>query len=72
VNAIGKSLAIDLKPRGVAVFLMHPGYVSTDMVGGQGDISPAQAAERLVAKVDALTLDDTGTFWHSSGSALPW
>jgi NAD(P)-dependent dehydrogenase (short-subunit alcohol dehydrogenase family) len=72
VNAIGKSLAIDLKPRGVAVFLMHPGYVSTDMVGGQGDISPAQAAERLVAKVDALTLDDTGTFWHSNGSALPW
>jgi NAD(P)-dependent dehydrogenase (short-subunit alcohol dehydrogenase family) len=72
VNAIGKSLAIDLKPRGVAVFLMHPGYVSTDMVGGHGDITPAQAAERLVAKVDALTLDDTGTFWHSNGSALPW
>ena len=72
VNAIGKSLAVDLAPRGVAVFLMHPGYVATDMVRGQGDISPAQAAERLTAKVDALGLAETGTFWHSDGSALAW
>jgi NAD(P)-dependent dehydrogenase (short-subunit alcohol dehydrogenase family) len=72
VNAIGKSLAVDLAPRGIPVFLMHPGYVATDMVRGQGDISPAQAAERLTAKVDKLGLADTGTFWHSDGSALPW
>jgi NAD(P)-dependent dehydrogenase (short-subunit alcohol dehydrogenase family) len=72
VNAIGKSLAVDLKPRGVAVFLMHPGYVATDMVGGHGDITPAQSAERLIAKLDVLSLEDTGTFWHSDGSALPW
>jgi NAD(P)-dependent dehydrogenase (short-subunit alcohol dehydrogenase family) len=72
VNAIGKSLAVDLRPRGVAVYLLHPGYVATDMVGGHGDITPQQAAERMVAKVDALDLDDTGTFWHSNGSPLPW
>lgn len=72
VNAIGKSLAVDLKPRGVAVFLMHPGYVSTEMVGGHGDITPAQSAERLVSVVDGLGMPDTGTFWHSNGSSLPW
>jgi NAD(P)-dependent dehydrogenase (short-subunit alcohol dehydrogenase family) len=72
VNAIGKSLAVDLAPRGISVFLMHPGYVATDMVRGQGDISPAQAAERLTAKVDGLGLAETGPFWHSDGSALPW
>ncbi len=72
VNAIGKSLAIDLKPRGVAVYLMHPGYVATDMVGGSGDIRPEVAAERLVARLDTLGLDQTGSFWHSNGSALPW
>jgi NAD(P)-dependent dehydrogenase (short-subunit alcohol dehydrogenase family) len=72
VNAIGKSLAVDLKPRGVAVFLMHPGYVATDMVGGSGDIRPEQAAERLIARLDALTLEKTGSFWHSNGSELPW
>jgi NAD(P)-dependent dehydrogenase (short-subunit alcohol dehydrogenase family) len=72
VNAIGKSLAIDLKPRGIAVFLLHPGYVATDMVGGHGDLQPAQAAERLFAVLNSRSLEDSGTFWHSNGSALPW
>lgn len=72
VNAIGKSLAIDLAPRGIAVYLLHPGYVATDMVGGSGDLTPKQAAERLVARVDTLGLEQTGTFWHSNGSALTW
>ena len=72
VNAIGKSLAVDLAPRGISVFLLHPGYVATDMVGGSGDISPEQAAERLVERLDTLTLEQTGTFWHANGDSLPW
>lgn len=72
VNAIGKSLAIDLAPKGVAVYLLHPGYVATDMVDGAGDISPDTAAERLSARVDSLGQDQTGTFWHSNGSQLTW
>jgi NAD(P)-dependent dehydrogenase (short-subunit alcohol dehydrogenase family) len=72
VNAIGKSLAVDLLPRGIAVFLLHPGYVATDMVGGHGDVTPAQAAERLIARVDGLDLARTGSFWHANGTALPW
>ena len=72
VNAIGKSLAIDLGPRGIGVYLLHPGYVATDMVGGTGDISPDVAAQRLVARVDSLDQAQTGTFWHSNGSQLTW
>ena len=72
VNAIGKSLAVDLAPRGISVFLMHPGYVAPDMVGGSGDISPAQAAGLLVALLDRLGPVHTGTFWHSNGNPLPW
>ena len=72
VNAIGKSLAVDLKPRGIAVFLLHPGYVATDMVGGTGDVSPDQAATQLIERLDTLTLEQTGTFWHANGTPLPW
>jgi NAD(P)-dependent dehydrogenase (short-subunit alcohol dehydrogenase family) len=72
VNAIGKSLALDLESRGIAVVLLHPGYVATDMVGGNGDVSPAQAASQLIARLDALTLADSGSFQHANGSALPW
>lgn len=72
VNAVGKSLAVDLASRGIAVCLLHPGLVATEMVGGKGDVSPEQAAEGLAARVDALSLANTGSFWHANGSTLPW
>lgn len=72
LNAAGKSLAVDLKPRGIAVAILHPGYVRTDMTQQHGHIGPQQAAERLVQRMDELNLDNTGTFWHSDGSVLPW
>lgn len=72
VNAIGKSLSVDLAPRGIAVFLLHPGYVATDMVGGSGDVTPAQSATGLIERLDALTIADTGSFWHAKGEPLPW
>lgn len=72
VNAIGKSLAVDLAPRGITVHLLHPGYVATDMVGGRGDISADEAAARLVSVVDGLGPEASGEFHHSNGSRLPW
>jgi len=72
VNAAGKSLAMDLKERGIAVALLHPGYVRTEMVGGGGDVEPEQAAAGLIARMDELTLDTTGGFWHAKGEELPW
>ena len=72
VNAIGRSLAMDLAPRGIGVYLLHPGYVATDMVGGHGDLTPAQAATQLAAQLDRLGLDGSGSFWHSNGNELPW
>ncbi len=72
LNAAGMSLAKDLEPKQVAVAILHPGYVQTDMVGGRGDISAPVAAERLSARIAELNINNTGTFWHSSGEVLPW
>lgn len=72
LNAVTKSLAIDLKPHGVAVAVLHPGFVQTRMVGFAGDISPAEAATGLAARIDESTLDTSGGFWHSNGQSLPW
>lgn len=72
LNAAGKSLAIDLKDKGIAVVLLHPGYVQTDMVGNRGDISAAEAAERLIKRIDELSLERSGNFYHSKGDELPW
>ncbi|WP_415881259.1 SDR family oxidoreductase [Neptuniibacter sp. QD34_54] len=72
LNIAGMSLARDLEPRGVAVAILHPGLVGTEMIGGVGDITPDQAAERLSQRIDELNIDNTGTFWHSNGEVLPW
>ncbi|MGY4878407.1 SDR family oxidoreductase [Vreelandella aquamarina] len=72
LNAFGKSLAMDLKPQGIAVAQLHPGYVKTRMVNFGGMISPEEAATGIIARIEALTLDNTGSFWHSNGDPLPW
>ncbi len=72
VNIVGKSLSVDLKPRGVAVVLLHPGFVKTEMTGGMGNDEPADAAAGLMARIEELTLETTGRFRHANGEALPW
>ena len=72
LNSAGKSLSVDLAPRGIAVCLLHPGFVRTDMTGKNGDVDPDVAAGRLVERIDALTLETTGSFLHANGSLLPW
>lgn len=72
VNAIGKSLAVDLRAEGIAVFLLHPGYVATDMTGHRGETTPEESAASLVERLDSLTLAQTGSFWHANGAPLPW
>ncbi len=72
LNAAGKSLATDLKSRGISVAILHPGFVSTRMVNFAGEIAPEQAARGLAAQLDALTMDSTGTFRHANGEVLPW
>ncbi len=71
VNMIGVNLKHDLATRGISVALLHPGLVGTEMTGGQG-ISPADAARGLIARIDELTLETSGGFWHAEGYRLPW
>lgn len=72
LNMAGKSLAHDLRAAGVAVAILHPGMVKTDMIRGHGQIEPEEAARGLLARIDALTLANTGSFWHQNGEVLPW
>jgi NAD(P)-dependent dehydrogenase (short-subunit alcohol dehydrogenase family) len=72
VNMAGRSLAHDLKPDGVAVAILHPGYVRTDMTGHTGLVDPPESAAGLIARIDDLTVGTSGSFWHANGELLPW
>lgn len=71
VNSWTVHLAHELRETSAKVNAIHPGYVQTDMNGGEGEISVKDGATSSVAM--ALLLDDgpTGTFTHL-GRTLPW
>lgn len=71
VNMIGTNLKHDLLPRGIAVGLLHPGMVATQMTNGQG-VAPADAAKNIIDRIDGLDLQNSGGFWHAEGYELPW
>ncbi|NER83343.1 MAG: SDR family oxidoreductase [Leptolyngbya sp. SIO1D8] len=73
LSMAGKSLSNDLKPREIAVAILHPGLVQTRMTGiTPNGITPETSVKGLLARIDSLTLDNSGTFWHSNGEVLPW
>lgn len=72
VNKLMQGLATDLKPLGVAVLLLHPGWVRTDMGGSGADISVEDSAAGILAQVDSLTLAGTGRFVDYAGRAMQW
>ncbi len=72
LNAAGMSMARDLRSRGIAVAILHPGFVQTRMVDFAGDISAETSAKRLAQRIDELNLKTSGSFRHSNGESLPW
>uniref|UniRef100_K3XCJ9 Uncharacterized protein n=1 Tax=Globisporangium ultimum (strain ATCC 200006 / CBS 805.95 / DAOM BR144) TaxID=431595 RepID=K3XCJ9_GLOUD len=83
LNMISSSLAIDLKGDNVGVFVLHPGYVATDMTGGgavdivRGDevikaISTEKCVGDMMSVINKLTLAETGKYYSYTGEALPW
>jgi NAD(P)-dependent dehydrogenase (short-subunit alcohol dehydrogenase family) len=71
VNAAGVSLARDVRGRGIAVALIHPGMVNTGMT--HHGIAPEESVRGILARIDALSLANTGRFLHAgTGEELPW
>lgn len=71
LNMVGQSLAVDLRPEGIAVGIFHPGMVATHMTHFQGT-APEEAGDLLIQRIDQLSLASSGQFLHANGEPLPW
>lgn len=69
---LGRNLSVDLAPEGFAIGVYHPGWVRTDMGGGNANISMEESAAGLMARFDALTVETTGCFETWDGRAHPY
>jgi NAD(P)-dependent dehydrogenase (short-subunit alcohol dehydrogenase family) len=72
LNAVAKSLAIDLAPRGILVGLLHPGWVQTDMGGPNAWITPEQSVSGMRRVIANLTQTQSGRFLTYDGQEVPW
>jgi NAD(P)-dependent dehydrogenase (short-subunit alcohol dehydrogenase family) len=83
LNMAGVSLARDLAARGIAVIMLHPGVVDTDllrsglnalgrMVRSADTVSPSAAVRDMLFRIDELALATSGRFVHRNGEGLPW
>ncbi len=69
---LGRNLATDLAPHGVAVGIYHPGWVKTDMGGDDAEITVGEACEGLLGRFDMLSMTTTGCFETWDGRAHPF
>jgi NAD(P)-dependent dehydrogenase (short-subunit alcohol dehydrogenase family) len=76
LNQAGMSLSIDLNKRNSSVGIFHPGYVVTYMTaasaGAPNMISTTESVTGMIAGIDKMDLQNSGTFWHTNGQVLPW
>lgn len=75
LNMVMVNLAYQLKSKGIAVALIDPGPVDTDMMAGlpKKMLRPVTTAgSDLIRITDQLTVANTGTYWTFDGTVLPW
>lgn len=72
LNAVGKSLSVDLKDKGVVVLILHPGWVRTDMGGDQGLLTVEECVEGQLDLIARANPAMSGRFYHVNGQDLPW
>ena len=72
LNMAATSIARDLADLKVSVLILHPGMVSTEMIGGNGQIEPEEAARGLLTRIEEHSFEKSGQFLHQNGDPLPW
>lgn len=72
LNMLGRTLAFDLKQRGIITLMFNPGWVKTDMGGEKATLTSTQSVCGILATSDTATLNDAGSFFQTDGTIHPW
>ena len=72
LNAVNKSMSVDLAGRGITTAVLHPGWARTDMGGPNAAVDPVDSVSGMRAVIDNLTSADSGRNFSYDGSSIDW
>lgn len=72
LNAVMKSLSLDLRGKEIAVVVLNPGWVRTDMGGSSAPLDANESVRAMRDLIDRLSLRDSGRFFDYRGNEIPW
>ena len=72
LNRLMQMLARDLEPEGIAVGLVHPGWVRTDMGGAAAELGVDESIAGILRVFDSLSVETTGRFVNYDGTEISW
>ena len=72
LNMLTVAMKNELAERGVAVLLLHPGWVQTDMGGAHAPIDVQTSVNGMMQRIKELNLENTGTYVQFDGTPVPW
>jgi NAD(P)-dependent dehydrogenase (short-subunit alcohol dehydrogenase family) len=72
LNAVMKGITYELKPKGIGVLILHPGWVQTRMGGEGTSLMPSESVRGMKVLVDTFTLEYSGRFFRYDGVEMPW
>lgn len=72
LNMLTRSMAYDVRYRGIIAAVVHPGWVKTDMGGANAMIDASESVYDMIKLIDRLELKDTSKFFTRDGRIHPW
>ncbi len=72
LNALTRNLDIELRPRGMTVVALHPGWVKTDMGGPQAPLGVVESVAGMRRVIGTLSSEHAGRCYDYQGDRMEW